>query len=181
MTPVCYLDMDGVLVDFVAGACQVHRSTLYLEPHLVTWDFWKTMGHTEAEFWAPMGFNFWADLNWTSEGSELLKRIEDIFGENVVLMTSPCDTIGSVEGKVEWIRRNCPTYSRRFFVGPPKHLTAAPSKLLVDDSDDNISKFKAAGGQAVLVPRPWNASRHLMTPGGGFVVADVLNQLRRKL
>ena len=37
-----------------------------------------------------------------------------------------------------------------------KHFCARPDALLIDDSDHNVEAFLAHGGQAILVPRPWN-------------------------
>jgi 5'(3')-deoxyribonucleotidase len=86
-----------------------------------------------------------------------LQGLEQIYGpEHICVLTSPVDTPGAVEGKVDWIRHNMPDYRRRFFVGPPKHLVAASHIRLVDDHDDNVDAFVAAGGRATLVPRPWN-------------------------
>lgn len=161
MKPVCYLDLDGVLVDFVRGTFALHERHLHLED--VTWGFPAQIGFTGVEdptFWAPMGMEFWSSLPWTDEGPSLLSLLETLFGDRIVLMTSPCDTPGAVEGKVEWIRKNLPNYRRRFFVGPPKHLAAGPGKILIDDYEGNADSFVAEGGQAVLVPRPWNRRRN---------------------
>ena len=46
---------------------------------------------------------------------------------------------------------------RQFLIGPSKHLCANPETLLIDDSDKNVDSFRKCGGQAVLVPRPWNS------------------------
>jgi hypothetical protein len=167
MMPVCFVDMDGVLVDFVTGACRTHGSTLYLEPHLVSWGF-------------PT--QIWAGLGWTPEGKDLLAGVEALVGaESIALMTSPCDTPGSVEGKVEWVRRNLPAYRRRLFVGPAKHLAAGPAKILVDDHDANVDKFRAHGGAAVQPPRPWNRRQDECLPGGRFNVPGVLFDLKALL
>lgn len=160
MKPVCFLDLDGVLVDFVKGAYKLH-SQPYDPAARIPYDFMSTFGISNNEFWAPMDFDFWAGLGWTTEGKELLRGLERLFGqENIVLLTSPCLTVGSVEGKIEWIRQNLPAYSRQFFVGPCKHLAAGPDKILIDDHDDNCIKFLAYGGHARLVPRPWNAEKN---------------------
>jgi hypothetical protein len=168
VTPVCYLDLDGALVNFVGGAFRVHGRSIPM--NTVEWDFCSQLGFngvSDPAFWGPMGFDFWADLEWMPDGHDILEAVEDTFGpENVVLLTSPCTTRGGVEGKVEWVRRNLPEYGRRFFVGPPKHLVAGPSKVLVDDHDGNLLKFLDHRGRVVCVPRPWNILRHL-TDGRG--------------
>ena len=37
-----------------------------------------------------------------------------------------------------------------------KSALAGPRKILVDDSPSTIEAFAAAGGQAIMVPQPWN-------------------------
>lgn len=57
-----YLDMDGVLCDFVGAACKLHGR----DPATVThWNFFKDWGMTAEEFWRPIheaGEDFWANL-----------------------------------------------------------------------------------------------------------------------
>ena len=180
MTSVCYLDLDGVLVDFVGGALAVHGK--HMPAAEVRWGFPAQIGFSGADdpaFWQPLGFDFWANLNWTPAGRDLLAGVEAIFADRVVLMTSPCDTPGGVEGKVAWVRRNLPGYSRRFFVGPAKHLAAAPGKILVDDHDANCERFRAHGGAAVLVPCPWNQASSQVDAHGRPDVQGVLAELAR--
>lgn len=157
--PVLYLDLDGVLVDFVRGALRAHGQ--YIPFPDVRWDFWRQMDGsngemTEIEFWKPMGRSFWEHLPWTPEGKNFLALLEAIAGDRIVLLTSPSDNDGAVDGKIAWIKRELPAYTRRFFVGPPKALAASPMKILVDDYGVNVEKFNDEGGRFVLVPRPWN-------------------------
>lgn len=181
MQKVCYLDLDGVLVDFVGGSLKLHGK--HIPPSEVLWDFPQQVGFAGtwvSEFWDPLGHQFWANLKWTFEGPSLLASLEKLFGaENVVLMTSPCETPGSVEGKVEWIKKHCPGYARRFFVGPPKHLAAGPNKVLVDDHEGNTDKFEQHGGRTVLVPRPWNRRKPETCPLGRFDVGRLVEELER--
>lgn len=171
---ICYLDLDGVLVDFTAGALAVHGK--HLEPADIRWDFNEQLDLTPDQFWRPLDAAFWAGLGWTHEGRDLLAEIERLFGERVVILTSPCKTAGAVEGKVEWIRKHLPAYYRRFLIGAPKHLVAGPDKILVDDHNGNVRKFVSHGGRAVLVPRPWNALR-VATTGGRFNVQEVVREI----
>lgn len=166
--PVCYLDLDGVLVNFVLGAFMAHGrfDLLFSE---VQWNFHEQLGIPAKEFYAPMGREFWAGLPWTPEGKNFLAQIEHVFGEeNVVLLTAPVDTPGCAEGKIEWIKREMPSYAKRFFIGSPKHLAACETKLLVDDNEQNVNTFRVAGGSAVLVPRPWNSRRRETNDFGLF-------------
>lgn len=177
MKPVLFLDLDGVLVDFVGGALAHHGR--HLPMHAVRWNFPEQVGFAKdcPTFWNTLGHDFWANLEWTPEGKSVVKVAEEIFADNVVIMTSPCDTPGAVEGKIAWIKKNMPKYRRRFFVGPPKALAASPSKILCDDHEGNVDQFLAEGGRAVLVPRPWNHRREETTDGYQFDVTRLGDEL----
>ena len=152
---VILLDMDGVLVDFVGGAYKHHRRPM---PDAVPWKIWETMGIDEKEFWEPLGYDFWAGLDWTPDGKELVHNLQAMVGvHRIALLTSPCLTPGCAEGKLAWIKRHLPQFERQYLLGPAKQFAAGPGKILVDDHYPNVEKFREAGGQAVLVPRPWNS------------------------
>ncbi len=176
---VCFLDMDGVLVDFIGGSLKAHGINLHKRD--CEWSFFNKLGLTDAQFWDPLGHDFWANLEWTSEGKELIKELEYLFRERIVLCTSPCETPGGVEGKIAWIKRELPAYRRRFFVGPPKALAASPCKVLIDDHDLNVEAFVLEGGHGVLVPRPWNRNKHLTNDEGDFEVKRLIAQIERAL
>lgn len=157
---VVLLDMDGVIVDFHAGVFRAHG---IVNPYLNgngrgVWDIAGLVGMAPADFWRPCGHDFWANLPWTIDGFDLLEMAERAVGaENVYLLTSPTLDAGAYSGKAAWVQGNLPDYYRRLLVGPCKHLCASPRHLLIDDSDANVQEFTDHGGQAILVPRPWNA------------------------
>jgi len=158
----CFLDLDGVLTDFVGGVLAYFDVKDFVVDH---WNFDKTLsaklGLSLDDFWSHFDQSFWESLAWTADGRQILAACEECFGEEVYLLTSPCRTEGCAEGKMNWVKRHLSHYQRKLFIGSSKQAFAAPGKLLVDDSDANIAKFAAAGGQTLLVPRPWNALRDL--------------------
>ncbi len=156
MSKCIFLDMDGVLADFTAAALRVHGATLPY--HEIRWDFDKQIGVPPEKFWAPFGFEFWRSLDPTPEFHDLI-RLVDTLDPEAVIVSSPCDTPGCVEGKREWLARWLPKWyqERRYFFGAAKHRLAGSNKLLVDDHEPHAERFQAAGGVAVLVPRPWNS------------------------
>ncbi len=162
---VCFLDLDGCLVNFVDAALRAHGRTLDPYPAGV-WDFDKVLGIEPAAFWAPFNGAFWESLDFLPDGKDVLAAVESICGpSNVCLLTSPCDTAGCASGKQEWIKRHLPDYKRRFLIGPPKEMLARPDAILVDDWDHNIDKWRKTDSVAVQVPRVWNRLHEIAASG----------------
>lgn len=157
----CFLDLDGVLVDFIGGSCAMHKvvSPWTHPKYMGKWGAEEMFGFTFKDFWLPMGEDFWANLKWTAEGKDILSLVEHIFGyENICILTTPCLTEGSVNGKIKWIEKHVPAYSKKFMIGYQKHFCATSNAILVDDNGQNVKAFRSHGGEAVLVPRPWNSN-----------------------
>lgn len=155
----CYLDLDGVLVDFTTGALKAHNKELKYED--ITWDFDKQLNIEPTVFWEAFGYDFWANLTKTKECDSIIALVEKYFGDNVVLLSSPCKTKGCRDGKEEWVKNNLPFgYVNCLFTGKDKHKLAAPNKFLVDDYESNITKFEENNGKSFLVGRPWNVQKH---------------------
>jgi len=185
------LDMDGVLVDFVGGACRLHGRA---NPYLSGYRDWlicespEFNGMSMREFCAPMGREFWASLDWTEDGREILACVEAAFGpENVCILSAPMLTDGCIDGKRDWINKHIPQYKTRYLFGNAKHFAAAPGRFLIDDRDDNIIEYrkclyemfpmpgtiqaneallKFCDAHAILVPRPWNGVKIPRVVGG---------------
>jgi 5'(3')-deoxyribonucleotidase len=188
VTPVVYLDLDGVLVNFVQGALDFLKSDNCISD--VTWNFPKDMfGYADPycpKFWDQFASeDFWANLKWTDEGQSLVKAVEEMVGQkNIGLLTTPMDIKGCVEGKRTWVKNNLPEYQKQLIITPAKYLLASEGKILVDDHDPNLEKFtkhpdgKLTGGQAILVPRPWNCGKPRTVGKGGFDVSVTKSELR---
>jgi hypothetical protein len=173
---ICFIDLDGVLVDFFAGALRQHARELPY--HETRWNFHHQLGMTDDEFWVPLGFEFWRDLPWHDDGHEILRVVEDIFGpDRIAILSDPGQRRGVDAGKRAWIRAHLPLYARRTFLGTDKFMIASPSKFLVDDNDGHIETFTTAGGRAVLVPRPWNERRDRVLSNGRFDIEALADEL----
>lgn len=179
--PKLLLDMDGVLVDFVRGAFKEHGKEIpYGE---MVWDFDQIFFPGQPElFWEPMGFQFWSELPWMPNGKELFVALAKTYGyENITLTTSPSRTVGSIEGKIQWIRNHLPPeMHRRFNVTPVKEECASPNRILLDDSGPNCEKFLAEGGKVVLIPQPWNAKKNELDRSYNFDVQAVLAEVAKQ-
>jgi len=152
----CFIDMDGVLVDFVGGAQAFYGRKL--DPYPAgDFDIVKALGMSSREFWNGLDESYWANLPMLPDAALLLQLLEQSFGTmNLCLLTSPSRDPRSLSGKLRWIQKHLKKFERRFLIGPPKEFCAHPGSILFDDSDGNVDQFRRAGGAAVLVPRPWN-------------------------
>ena len=160
---VCCLDMDGILTDFMSAAHEYYEVPYSYSLYPYEYGAWDVippndMGMTTRMFWDGLDEDFWAELPWMHDAKELLTILEETFGaENIYILTCPTLNPSCLAGKYRWIKRYMPDYDRRFLIGPSKHLCANPETLLIDDADHNVRLFREAGGQAILVPRKWNA------------------------
>lgn len=153
------LDMDGVLADFVHGACKFHsKENPYVTPEMYgRYDIADILGMTADEFWNPLDGDFWASLDPTPEAFDTLNMLLEFFPEDqICLLSSPTYHEECMEGKIRWVKQYFPSFSRRFLFGPVKEFCAHERNILIDDHDGNIEKFSKAGGLTTLFPRPWN-------------------------
>ena len=148
------LDIDGVMADFRRGICEIfHREP---GPGWTFWESWE--GVTTDDIDKKCTLPFWSNLHWTHDGREIEEAVRMKFGSaSIYLLTTPMPNSGSWSGKARWVNKHLSLYNKRLIVTPaPKSLLAGPDTLLIDDKDENIAEFVAAGGQGILVPRPWN-------------------------
>ena len=135
-----------------------------------------------SDFWEHIPRKFWANAPPSAEFPLLIGWCESLVGqENVCLLTSPTIDPDCLAGKLEWIHQFAPRWlHRQYLVGPCKQFAAHPEALLIDDSDKNVNKFRSWGGQAVLVPRPWNTNHALNTMEHLAHAFELLHEAKRE-
>ena len=113
--------------------------------------FWEWISRRTGEMMPPSG-QFW-----------LLDAAASMVGrENVLIATVPTKSADCLFGKYQWMDQHLPDWCKRqYSVTPRKHWLSKPGVLLIDDSGGNVEKWKnpfgdEEGGDAILVPRPWN-------------------------
>lgn len=155
-----FLDMDGVLADFVGGAMQAHGlpDPYADKKNWGTFELEKCWGITVKDFWRGLDFRgFWSGLEKTPEADYIVKTACDIAGqENVCLLTSPSENPYCIPEKKAWVQKYFPHLQKQMLFGSAKRFLAGPDRILVDDYDVNVDNFKKANGHAILVPRLWN-------------------------
>lgn len=157
-----YLDVDGVLADFI-GQCERYFDRRLEDGKRADWYFYRAWGMTDASFWKEVenfGFSFWAEMPVLESGRAMLKVLNS-FGRqiDVCLLTAVAPIPSAMAGRMSWVRRNFPQFVQRMIVCPTKLKTrlAAPGRVLIDDCQDTVENWKLLGGKALLWPGPANA------------------------
>lgn len=154
-----YLDMDGVLADFVSASITAHgRSDSH--DSIATWDYpVEQWGISNADFWCLcQGRRFWAEISPYSHHLDLLDMCE-AYADEVFFLTSPSSTAHAdcIAGKSDWIAAWFGAdYQSKLIPTKHKHLLAASDRVLIDDSTDNIQAWAKAGGVGIGFGQPWN-------------------------
>jgi len=115
--------------------------------------------------WLRLPRWLWAEVKPSADCYWLIDRCAELVGqENVCLLSAATASPECLAGKLEWIHDRLPTFlHKQYLIGQPKRFCAHPEALLIDDRDSNVSEFRIYGGNALLVPRPWNSLSHLDT------------------
>lgn len=155
------LDMDGVIVDFVGAALRIHGAEdLYTRPSsLGCFDIEKLLGISTSAFWAGVDRDsgFWGSLQKTPEADAIVAAaVETVGWENIGVLTAPALADSCLIGKRSWLRVHYPRLVDRVTFARDKGWYASPNHLLIDDKNENVDGFRASGGIAILLPRPWN-------------------------
>lgn len=158
-----FLDIDGVLADFVSPAMEAHGKPFDVDTYPSgMWAIEDVLGVTPDAFWSKFdGYNFWRGLKVYDGAKAFVEELELTFGsKNICLLTSPSKHHDCIRGKKDWIDEHFPQFKKQVLFGSAKYFCANPSAMLIDDNDNNCDLFEAAGGKAVRVPRPWNKLGH---------------------
>lgn len=171
----CYLDLDGVLADWVKAAAAVHGFNL--EELISRWtpghyDMKPATNMTSFDFYKPMkDERFWVNIPKMPEFALIVGEAVRIFGD-VFILSKPLyhgpgildAIIPSTAGKLTWIKQNLKGfYPDRIIITAAKEECAGPDKVLFDDCDQHIMRWQAAGGLGYLVPRHWNSAFNMNT------------------
>lgn len=157
---ITFLDMDGVLVDFIGAACRWYRV-----PQL-TWD--KSVDYKDTvpiiceaanisvnHFWNKLDESFWADMPLTNEGIQLLDYFDPT---HTAILSSPSNHL-SAHGKMLWIKKNVPElYARgNYFLGRNKVLISHNGNVLIDDDDNHVNCWY----NGIVFPQVWNTAHSI--------------------
>lgn len=164
------IDMDGVCADFISGLLKLYGcDPIHTEKKKYSFDCFPYLNQCEQDFWKEHATkDFWAKLDKTPECDEIINTCVGLVGiKNVAICTSPpwspWARAQAVEGKSEWIMEHFPAIKKNVIFTSTKYFCASKDTILIDDADHNQEKFVAAGGNCLLLPRPWNHNYELDT------------------
>lgn len=174
-----FLDMDDCLNCFTLAALREVGCPVGIREYEKFDPAWKfdiikaaNVLHPSQEFsrrtfWGSLDQEFWATVPPSDELPILLEECEKLVDkEGICVLTNPVQEWNPyvAAAKMEWIEHFLPRWlHHQFLIGPPKYFCARPDALLVDDSEENVNTFRLSGGQALLVPRPWNSLHEMDT------------------
>ena len=140
-----FCDMDGVLTDFDER----------FEHYFGTPPGEYEKKHGTAGFWdaiRPLGVSYWAGMQWTPNGKQLWDFIKDF---DPILLTAPSREDESRIGKSVWVKKHLspkPKVMFKFSKYKQEALTSSED-ILIDDREDNIQRWRDAGGIGILHPK----------------------------
>jgi 5'(3')-deoxyribonucleotidase len=158
-----FIDIDGVVADFVSAVIALHgTSPESVIPYMRgSYDIQAHLGISAKKFWGAISEEptFWEELDKTKEADQILETIRRRAGTNIEIffLSAPSLSPLSHYGKAAWIKKHYPEYLSKLILTGHKYLLATRNSVLVDDSDAKIDAFRKAGGKAILFPRPWNS------------------------
>lgn len=158
------IDMDGVLVDFVTTFFDTtvgveERKRLFANWSPGLYNLHEVAPQIPKTIWNTLTATFWSGLKPTFDMYPFLKefiKTLDPAKDSIELFTTVTNK-RAMEGKKLWAEAYCPGTPIIFTdIGGGKSHEATNDTLLIDDYDKHIREFRLAGGQGILVPRPWN-------------------------
>ena len=156
-----FIDCDGVLCDFVGAVRDLFDMPNNWVP--AEYDFIHEVDENIPRFWLKTSKteNFWKDMDPLEDGLQFCHEINRINPKPIVVPITQPPPMGQnfYYERTAWLRS--------WFVGdlePPifysnKSLFSCRNILLIDDKDSNVDEWRAAGGTAILWPRPWNSAK----------------------
>ena len=149
-----YLDLDGVIVDLVKQVLRHHnKEESDLKPNV--YDLGISLDVNTNEMFSNWGSKVWSLLEPTLEKDSILELISQYYDKRKIIILTKLSNSASAAGKVSWVKKHLKDYT--FAITNNKCRFANQHALLIDDCDDEVNKFIACGGKAILIPRIWNS------------------------
>jgi hypothetical protein len=155
-TKKIFVDLDGVLCDFIAAANELFNVKNFAQ--------WNDMKKTHWKKIVDEGPDFWSNMSWTNDGKKLWDYVVKNYNNVQILSAKPIDNGESELGKKLWIRKNLgSSYAANAIIcyGVEKQNYADFNNILIDDSDRNIRQWINKNGIGILHKNTNNTIKQL--------------------
>ena len=78
-------------------------------------------------------------------------------------------------GKMAWCASELRLKPAHVILMRDKYLLARSNRILIDDDEDNITKWREHGGTGILFPQPWNKARQFVSDDQVAYCMNILN------
>ena len=152
-----FCDMDGVLVDFDKGYEDLTGMSTSHANEQGKNQFWKLLTNSLKDK-GLTEYDYWVNLPWMSDGQTLWNYIK---GYNPYVLTAPSMDPGSKQGKREWVQSLDGIKNIYFKPARFKQELSGINRILIDDRQDTIDRWNAAGGIGILHTSSTNTIKQL--------------------
>ncbi len=156
-----YVDMDGVLCDFLKSASKVTGYDI---------DDFQDWGKIRKNAWsmvADEGIKFWSNLNWNKGGKKLWTYIAKY--NPSILSAHPIaheNKQYAIAGKSKWVSDHLWDVNKVHLVrGIDKQKFATPNSILIDDYKRNVKQWISKGGIGIVHTTTENTIKQLKEIG----------------
>ena len=167
-----YLDMDGVLADFIDGMFRL----LNIEPYTLTsYDEILDVAGGRENFWKEINGDrfFWDNLQEHHYARRLVStcfKLDEVY----ILTASNNDNWKLIAGKIEWVKNHFSKLADKVIFKDAKWELARSGDVLIDDCPQNIEDWNKIG-KGILYPRSWNTRS---CENNYYCYTKVIEQLR---
>ena len=143
-----YVDLDGVLADFIHGLNNLLNKDYSEEKYNSNPKYRKEMWDAVNEY-SRKGGKLWAELKLMSDAKELWDYVEKY---NPEILSSCGGDDGARKQKPIWVEQHFGKNIKVNIVDKSilKYKHATPDSILIDDSKKSIDPWVAAGGIGIL-------------------------------
>lgn len=163
-----YLDIDGVLTDFIGDAAELfgfERGNIYCRWEYGTHSLSKYLSVSKKDLWNKIhleGLEFWRDMTNYADSHKLVCELLNWYNNGDIelyLATAVSPIPFSYVGRLQWIKNQFGSDFDNFIFIKDKYRLAKKDTVLIDDFSKQCDRFIAEGGVGVVYPRPWNTPR----------------------
>lgn len=151
-----FVDLDGVLADFVAGTNKA-MSQVYGEDHIHDEDEYNRNSKYRSKMWTGLrkyqdehGGEFWHELPLMKDAKQLWNYVSQYPVEILTATGNP--EYGAGEQKYRWVAQHIDPNVKVNLTrkSSEKAAMAAPNHILIDDKEKSIQPWIQAGGIGIL-------------------------------